>query len=133
MEYSFQDFTNQSFIDANDIPAQITGSCFYQENMHTDKAVVDFDIFPPGTVCTFIRCNMSNVKKQAGFTYIDCQEEILCVQIDGEDWLTDMSGNAVEPKDMFSFIELGIPVDPLQITNAAGGDRVTKEIRGQIK
>jgi hypothetical protein len=135
MDFNFQDFTNQKFNDLtlDQFPDTITGTCFYQENTDTDKAVVDFSIFPSAISCTFIRCNMTNVKKHPGMTYIDCQEETICVQADMEDWHTDNGGNPVEPKDKHDFIELGISTDPAHIVNTGGIDRVTKETRRQLE
>jgi hypothetical protein len=123
---------NQSFVDADDIPAEITGTCFYQENLDPDKSVVDFDIFPPNTVCTFIRCNMVNVHKQAGFTYIDCQEDTICVQDDLIDWHTDGNGNPLIPTKPERFEELGIPIDPTKIVKMSDTP-ITREVRTILK
>lgn len=120
MEFDRQDLMNQGFIDTPlaEFPAAITGTCFYQENLDPDKAVTEIDIFPSDIVCTFIRCNMSNVKKHAGMTYVDCQADTIMVQDDMEDWHTDESGNPTEPTAKQKFIDKGLSIDPNDIVKS---------------
>lgn len=111
---------------------EIFGSRFCHENLDPNKAVVEFDVFPSDIVCVFRRCGMVNVKKHPGMTYIDCQDETLCVQADLMDWHTDSKGTPISPKDPRAFQKLGISTDPKHIVKSKDGISIIDEVTSQL-
>lgn len=110
-KHSFQDYTGRTFLadDPANWAGEIVGACFGHETPDTE-------VFPPGTVCTLERCNLSNVAMPPGCTIGEgCQTTRFRVQADGEDWVVDDQGNPIEPLDKKRFEEDGESTDPADI------------------
>lgn len=132
MNLSFESLSNINFKDVPDLPDYIKGSNFYWENMNPDKAVVEYDRFSSDIICTFERCNMTNIKKHPGMTYVDCSADTICVQTDLMDWRTDKQGNPISPTDIYSFNLWGISLDPKDIIKVSTNIPVTQEVQEQL-
>jgi hypothetical protein len=89
--YSNRDLTGQIFLDqpVGDFAGDIQGSCFYQQ-------VYDTEVFPAGTVCNFIGCNLDNVLVPAGCTMEGCTNKRLMGLPDGEMYIVDAAGAPIQ-------------------------------------
>jgi len=111
-EYSYKDFTNQSFTH---LPAStfnnkiIAGSCFYQEG------ALEVNVFPAGvTGLQFVdRCNLDNVAVPANCTAdATCTNKSIQLQNDLEDWVLDSNGDPLEPVHKKLFLKYSLSTDP---------------------
>lgn len=119
-KYSYKDFTNKKLLDADVKELNntvIRGSCFYQEKSW-DEAKLCIKVFPDGmTGVTFDRCNLDNVEIPAGNIVLPtCSHRIIKVQNDWSDWILDGEGKPIEPINKKDYIELGLSIDPKNIS-----------------
>jgi hypothetical protein len=129
-EYSFKDFTGQSFtgVDASEFNnSEIIGSCFYQEYKNGEAIPQNGkDIFPAGmTGVTFSRCALDNVNVPAGNTVqgkhgINSSNKVVQEQNDIEPWVMTWNGatkkyEPIEPLNKQAYLDLELSVDPKDI------------------
>lgn len=119
-KYSYGDFMQRKFADlpAEEFAGEIVGSCFYQEGQP------DQEVFPAGTVCTFVRCNLDNVAMPPGCTVRESSQRRIVVQNDGEDWEVNESRRPTRPVNPKHFIKEGKSLDPRDIPST------TERVRG---
>lgn len=146
-QYSYGDFTHQSFVSepAKDFSnTEIIGSCFYQEaawdagGLSPTPPDPRVSIFPAGmTGVVFRRCNLDNVIVPPGNTVITsgaepCCHRRICVQNDLEDWELDSANKPTEPLAKKLFQELGLSIDPADISKTKLTKSVTDEAQSQL-
>jgi len=120
-KYSYKDYTNKKLLDVDVKELNntiIRGSCFYQEKSW-DYALPWVKTFPDGlTGVTFDRCNLDNVKIPDGNIILPtCSHKIIKIQNDWSDWLMDETNKPKEPINKKEYLELGISIDPKNISD----------------
>jgi hypothetical protein len=117
IKYSFEDFTNQKFLNVSDLSGSvIVGSCFYQES-ESDQDDPRVYIFPEGMRgVTFIECNLDNVYIPPG-NVVDpsCSCKRIKRQCDGERWILNDLLDPIEPVHKERFLKLGEDIRPTQL------------------
>ena len=110
-DYDRVDYTGWEFYHSRpeyDWSRVTRNACFSQEKPDTV-------VFAPDTVGTFINCNMDNVLRPIGCTFIDCTQRRFMKQNCGRDWLTNERGEPIEVLNRKSEIMQGRSVDPRDI------------------
>jgi len=120
--YSHQDYTGQTIR----VPpsGEVIGSCFQQ-------AEPDTEVFPPGTVATFIKCNLNNCRIPAGCKVVGGCNHQHREQNDGEEWILDQDGKPVKPLHHEQFGRLGLSIDPHDIPSRKLEKSVTETAEGK--
>lgn len=109
-EYSFKDFTGESFVDKQIIPGTIIcRSCFSNETP-------DARIFQEQMVdVTFIEGNLDNVHIPEGNTVLGASQKRFKIQNDLRDWQIDEQDRPIKVLGKDYWEEKGISVDPVEI------------------
>ena len=140
-KYSFKDFTGQTFIgvDSDEFSnTEIVGSCFAQEVLYNIDAShlnsgkhedTERDIFPSGmNNVTFRRCNLDNCKVSGVSVIVEGGiHRKIRVMNDLQDWvLDDSTFEPIEPISKKRYLELGLSIDPNNISVTKLSEVITK-------
>ena len=121
-KYSYASHKRKSFLDVDPSEfsdTEIIGACFYQNEPYTR-------VFPDGIKnLTLTRCNVDNVEIPSGVTVNGGTNHHIKSQNDGEYWIMDRDGKAVEPRDKAQYVEFGLSVDPREIPVAPLAEPIT--------
>lgn len=111
--YSFKSFSGQSLLHHVGLEGVIKGSCFAQEILEDENAVL-VKVFPAETKATFIDCNLDNCEIPKGCKVVGGSNRLIKIQNDREDWVLE-NGLPSVPVNLKMFHKLGIPIDPKYI------------------
>lgn len=90
-ELSFKIFNGWIITDHPELSLQgkvIYASSFQQE-------IPDSEIFPKDLVCTFVKCDLSNVRVPVGCVLLECVQTRFKVQNDLRDWEIDINDQPI--------------------------------------